>query len=132
MKKILSAILICCLLLGAAFALSSCGAKGDIENGTYKGENETITIKGTKMTMTSMGDEENGMEIVCTYDVNDEKNHISVTVEEINPIGTSAEWAEIAEEMRQEFEEEGKVRNDSDFEFTDNGFILFGYEYIKQ
>ena len=44
MKKIVSALLVCFLLIGSMFALVSCG--GGIKNGTYKSEDTAIKVKG--------------------------------------------------------------------------------------
>ena len=54
MKRIISAVLICVLLVGCVFALASCGKK---LSGTYKGDalvaSASYTFKGSKVTITA-------------------------------------------------------------------------------
>ncbi len=54
MKRIISAVLICVLLVGCVFALASCGNK---LSGTYKGDagvaSATYAFKGNKVTITA-------------------------------------------------------------------------------
>ena len=71
MKKIVSALLVCFILVGSMFALVSCG--GGIKNGTYKSEDGmTVKINGDNLTLV---EEEDGMtmEIKYTYEIKDDK-----------------------------------------------------------
>ncbi len=134
MKKILSAILALCLILGAVFTLVACGgggggaAKGEIPNGTYVGEDMTFKIKGDKMYMTEMLDSKNGVEMVYKYKLNADKTEITATFYEVNPIGGGEEIDEAVEYLSQELNEE----HTSDFEFTDDGVMIDGDEFVKQ
>ena len=77
MKKIISAILVCFILVGSMLALVSCGG-GDIENGTYVATmgsyEQTVKIDGNKFIMVQTEEDENDeviatLEIVFTYEV---------------------------------------------------------------
>ncbi len=50
MKRIISTILVCVLLLGTVLTLASCG--GGIDNGTYVSDIGVIKISGSELTMT--------------------------------------------------------------------------------
>lgn len=133
MKKLISAILVCCLFVTAAFALISCDS-GDIENGTYAyevGGKEVMTIKisGSEMTMVSMYDENNGVETVMTYDLSDDKTELTVTFKEAKAIGTNAT---VLESVNQLNAQEDKEPETTEFEFTDNGFKFEGMEFVKK
>ncbi|MBO5009752.1 MAG: hypothetical protein J6D20_03510 [Clostridia bacterium] len=67
MKRIISTILICVLLLGAILTLVSCG--GGIDNGTYVSGKSVVEISGSEFIITT---EEDG-ELTYTYEIkNDE------------------------------------------------------------
>lgn len=76
MKKFVSALLVCFLLVGSMFALVSCGGT-KIANGTYESEYATVVVKGDEFKfvydMTDMGLDELGaegsMEIIFTYEI---------------------------------------------------------------
>ena len=80
MKKIVSAILVCVLLVGTMLTLASCGLSGTYENGTtkitFKGKTVTIvdevTILGATVSKTyeaeyEIVDGDEGKTIVFTY-----------------------------------------------------------------
>jgi hypothetical protein len=147
MKKIVSALLVCFLLVGSMFALVSCG--GGIKNGTYESEGMTVIIKGDEFKITYDLEEfglgmgaEGTMEMVFTYELKEDDKEIVLTYKEFNldldiP-GLEGEEKETAEKlingmlegMVDEMKEE--MTEPSDFEFTDNGFIIEEMEFTKK
>ncbi len=133
MKKILSAILVCCLLVGVAFSLVSC-ASGDIANGTYvctvDDYEQTLVIKGDTITMKEMMDDENGIEMVYTYELNADKTEITLTFKEVKAIGSSEDVTATIEYINETMAD--AEPETSDYEATDNGFKVDGQEFVKQ
>ncbi len=69
MKRIISTILICALLLGTMLVLVSCG--GGIDNGTYVSSKGVVEISGSEFVITT---DDQG-ELAYTYEVkNDESD----------------------------------------------------------
>ncbi len=147
MKKILSAILVCCLLVGVAFTLVSC-ASGDIANGTYVCEIEyegvvvseqTLVVKGDTISIKQMMDDENGLEMVYTYKLNDDKTEITMTYKDLKLIGDDEDVKAEFDAMKAELDEatEEELNQTQKFEETDNGFKIgvseeYMMEYVKQ
>lgn len=63
MKRIVSTMLVCVLLLGTMLVLVSCG--GGIDNGTYVSNKSVVEISGSEFVITT---EEDG-ELTYTYEV---------------------------------------------------------------
>ena len=140
MKKIVSALLVCFLLVGSMFALVSCG--GDIANGTYVYESEygykqTIEIKGNEFIMVQDGGDEGKLEIVFNYEVKEDGDakKIYLTYKEMNLETDDAEIKAAFNEGKAEMEEQYKSDNYTagiPFEQTEKGFKISGMEYTKK
>ena len=140
MKKIVSALLVCFLLVGSMLALVSCG--GDIANGTYVyeapyGYKQTLEIKGDKLIMVQDGGDEGKLEIVFNYEVKEDgdSKKIYLSYKEMNLETDDAEIKAKFNENKAEQEEHYKGETYSAgilFEETDKGFKMMGFEYVKQ
>ena len=72
MKQIISAILVCVLLVGAMLALVSC--TGGIDNGTYvSSKGDTIEIDGKKYVVSTTIDGE-ALKLTYSYEIKDAEN----------------------------------------------------------
>ena len=149
MKKILSAILVCFLLVGSMLALVACnGAKGDIDNGTYVYENEqvkiTLKVDGNKLTMVQPQGETATIEQVYTYELTEDGAKIKLTPVEMKYNGdeesiktyvdaTNAAIKALEElagdELAAALEE---LVMEGAFEKTETGIKLEDQEYVKQ
>ena len=140
MKKFVSALLICFLLVGSMLALVSCG--GDIANGTYVyeapyGYKQTLEIKGNKLIMVQDGGDEGKLEIVFNYEVKEDgdSKKIYLSYKEMNLETDDVEIKTEFNENKAEMEEQYKGETYSAgilFEETDKGFKMMGVEYVKQ
>ena len=147
MKKIISAILVCFVLVGSMLALVSCGG-GDIENGTYVATmgsyEQTVKIDGNKFIMVQTEEEDDAvvatLEIVFTYEVkadeaDAEKQVLVLTYKELNLETDDDEIKAEFEEEKADIEENYKseeVTAPVPFEKTEKGFKAAGIEYVKQ
>ena len=140
MKKIISAILVCFVLVGSMLALVSCGG-GDIDNGTYVATmgsyEQTVKIDGNQVIMVQTEEEDDAvvatLEIVFTYEVNDDE--LVLTYQELNLETDDDEIKAEFEEEKAEIEEWYKseeVTAPVPFEKTKKGFKAAGIEYVKQ
>ena len=148
MKKILSAILVCFLLVGSMLALVACnGAKGDIDNGTYVYETEqvkiTLKVSGDELTMT----QESGEDVVkyfYTYELNEAGDKVKLTPTkaeydgENENIKASVAGVNAAIEALKSLEGTAldaaleELVQEGAFEKTENGIKLDVIEYVKQ
>ena len=147
MKKIISAILVCFVLVGSMLALVSCGG-GDIDNGTYVATmgsyEQTVKIDGNKFIMVQTEEEDEAvfatLEIVFTYEVkadeaDAEKQVLVLTYKELNLETDDDEIKAEFEEEKADIEEQYKseeVTAPVPFEKTEKGFKAAGIEYVKQ
>ena len=126
MKRILSAVLACVLLVGCVFALASCGG---IKNGEYENEayGMVVEVKGNKLSMTTKQD----IKVNYTYKVKDDK--ITLTYKGVEYVGDSDELKSYFEANKETIEENYKDSADEfDFEKTDDGFKMDGMEFKKK
>jgi len=156
MKKIVSALLVCFLLVGSMFALVSCGGT-KIDDGTYESEYVTVKVDGNEVAII---EEEDGMkaEVIFTYEIKADESEgakegaevIVLTYKDTNiELSDEAEAAltEALESMGfdtiDEFIAEAKAQmeemyNDEEltkplpFEKTENGFIMDDMEFTKK
>lgn len=147
MKKIVSALLVCFLLVGSMFALVSCGAT-KIDNGTYESEFMTVIVKGEDFKMTydlaDMGLDELGvegsMEIIFTYEIKADEDEdakegdevLVLTYKEFKLDIDDAEIKEMVEQMMNPEEMAEEMSEPVSFEKTDKGFKIDGMEFTKK
>lgn len=157
MKKIVSALLVCFLLVGSMFALVSCGGT-KIANGTYESDFMAIEVKGDEFKMvynlTDMGLDELGaegsMEIIFTYEIKaDEAEDAEEGAEvlvltykdsklDLDIPGLEGEEKEAAESMINGMMEgmvEGAKEEMSEpvpFKLTDDGFEIEDMKFTKK
>lgn len=154
MKKIISAILVCFVLVGSMLALVSCNS-GGIANGTYVYEHQygksTLKIKGDTLTVVSVNpeDENEVVEIVCNYTLSEDEKQITIVPTEAKYDGSDEDAKEAIDEINAAIEAlkelEGTAYDTAlkalaqmigigsgDFEKTENGFKLGLIEYTKQ
>ena len=147
MKKVISAILVCFLLVGSMLALVACNGGGGIANGTYVYESEhakiTLKVSGDELTMT----QESGEDVVkyfYTYELNEAGDKVKLTPtkaeydgeNESIKAGVGATNAAIEalkslegtalDAALEELVQEGA------YEKTENGIKLENIEYVKQ
>ena len=125
MKRILSAVLACVLLVGCVFALASCGG---IKNGEYENEASgmVVEVKGSKLSMTT-----EGLKVNYTYKVKDDK--ITLTYKGVEYVGDNDQLKSYFEANKETIEENYKdSAGEFDFEKTDDGFKLDGMEFKKK
>ena len=158
MKKIVSALLVCFLLVGSMFALVSCGAT-KIANGTYEAEEESMVVKidGDEFTIVQ---EEDGssVEIVFTYEIKADEaedakegaevivltykstsiNFSDETKEQLNGaleylgVDSVDEYIDqLIAEMEEMYTNE-EAKEPVPFEKTENGFIMDEMEFTKK
>lgn len=142
MKKIVSALLVCFLLVGSMFALVSCGGNG-IKNGTYKSEDTTIKVSGDTFTVVEEEDGEE-IEMIYTYELSEDAKKITLTPKEVKYSGDNASIKQYVDAMNAAIEALDELTgdeltealenlvNETEFEKTDKGFKIYGDEYIKQ
>ena len=120
MRKIISAILACVLILGCMLTLASCGG---IDNGEYKGENgEIVRVSGKKMFVQVEGLED--LEFVYKFKVKDDK--ITLTLKKINYDGDDKKVEEQIKVLTDGINAKDPVKS---FEAFDGGFKIDGVEY---
>ena len=158
MKKIVSALLVCFLLVGSMFALVSCGGT-KIDNGTYEADDMPMTLKvsGNEMTMLQEEDgtsveikftyeikadeaedaKEGAEVIVLTYkdtniELSDEAEAALTEALEYMGLETIDEYiAQMKEQMEEMYKDE-EFTKPHPFEKTENGFIMDEVEFTKQ
>ena len=130
MKRIVSALLACILLVSSLFVLTSCFG-GGIPNGTYESKllGTELVVQGNTLSLTQMVDDD-GIKMTYTYKLNADKDEITLTFKDIKAIGDNAEIKSAVEEAKKEAASESI--DPMDFELTENGFKLAGTEYTKK
>jgi len=133
MKKILSAVLVCILMLGCVFALASCG--GGIPAGEYTAEGQegiVNKIDGDKWIME--GEITDGLKVKMTYTYELKDDEITMTFEKLELVeGDEEMFNQIKASMEEGLESE---EMSGVYEKTDKGFnvTVDGYttKYIKK
>ena len=115
MKKILSSLLVCVLLIASLFALASCGDKDKTLSGTYEGNGLTLKFKGETVTV-AITDLAVRYELRGEYDIDDKKGKLSIEFSFKDLDEASEEEAKVLLEL----EKFGNVF-DSTQPFEDNG-----------
>ncbi len=111
MKKTISAVLVCVLLIGVVFTLASCAS---VEDGTYVGSNGTVVeISGDSYVVKASEDQE---EIKYTFEIKD--NESDPNKQEIHL--TVALGSDKGEKMTFSYEK------------LESGFIVNGIKYTKK
>ncbi len=134
MKKIVSTLLVCLLLVGSMLALVSCGG---IDNGTYvatvAGQEMTLKVEGDKMIMEQEigGGIEGTIKIVQKYEIKDDE--ITVTLESFELVGGGKDAQDAFNTyVKPTMQDQIGESETSSFEKTDNGFKMDGVEFVKQ
>lgn len=81
MKKILSAFLVCVLLVGTVFALVSCGGISGTYEFSEDGMSQTLKFSGKNLEVTMTYEDETET-IKYTYELNDDETKITLTMTE--------------------------------------------------
>ncbi|MBQ7363043.1 MAG: hypothetical protein IJW48_01190 [Clostridia bacterium] len=126
MKKIVSLALVICLCVGAMLALGSCGLFGGaIPTGVYESviPGQEVTVIGSSLIMTQSISGET-YDITYTYEVNEDEDEITLTIEEVTYEGDNATISTMLESVEVGDEVSG------DFELGDNYFKIDGVKYV--
>jgi len=125
MKKTLSAILVCILLLGSVFALASCG---DIPGGKYESVSGIdIEISGDRFII-----EEDDIKYVAKYKVEDDK--ITLTFDKVEYVGNDADARESFNSNKAKISAvfEATYCGEHSYEKTDDGFKMGVLTFEKE
>ena len=133
MKRILSVVLACALLVGCVMIFASCGVSGTYEK-SILGVSTTYKFSGSKVSVVNeaLGD----FETVCSYKIekdDDGNETLVLTVKEYNYEGDSNTVAGIVADLNEELEasEDGIVTKHS-FEKGDGFIKIDGVKYEKK
>ena len=126
MKKVLSLVLACTLLLGCVLIFASCGGL----KGTYEYTSQNIalvlTFSGNKVTQTTP--ENKDLEVVGSYEIKDDK--IIITYEEYKYSGNDSTMSETLDILNATLKDSEPTTYS--FEKGDGYIIIDGLKYEKK
>ena len=129
MKKIISLMLLTVLCLSF---LVSCG--GGIASGTYTTDVPMmgdIEIKGNTWKQTTKIDDDNSFLIVYTYELNDDKDEITLTFDKVVYDGESETVKGLIADMEKQMEDEEKKSQTIGIELGEDSFTIAYTSFTK-
>lgn len=134
MKKILSAFLVCVLLVGTVFALVSCGGLSGTYEFSEDGMTQTVKFSGNNLEVTMTYEDETET-MKYTYELNDDETKITLTMSKEDAKKTLADMtgADVSEITDEMLEQAGMLEpQELDFEKGEDFVKIDEIKYTKK